>query len=84
MLTSRSAVAWSWIDRVAGFSRPFSGRFSLWTDRWAAGGGPSNRLVRHASRRNGEFRIANGELGMNATILWLQCSGASLFVICNL
>jgi len=61
MPTGRSAVAWSGIDRVAGFSRPYSGRFSLCTDRWAAGGGPSKRLGRHASpgMANSELRMAN-------------------------
>ena len=44
LLTGRSAVVGSWMDRAADAGQPSSGRFSLWTDRRAAGGGPANRL----------------------------------------
>jgi len=37
------------MDRAADTGRNDQGRFTLWTIRWAAGGGPSNRLGRHAS-----------------------------------
>ena len=49
LLTGRSTVVGSWMDRAADAGQPSSGRFSLWTDRRAAGGGPANRLGRHAS-----------------------------------
>ena len=49
-LTGRSAVVGSWMDRAADAGQPSSGRFSLWTVRRAAGGGPAKRLGRHASR----------------------------------